>query len=88
MELVIFSDAGENARELSDVERGRVADWMLDESVHWTEADFPDKDTVVRIRGSRFVMFIEEDTLVVCGHALGCLGRPTPVAHLTEVIQQ
>ena len=88
MALVILSDAGENRRELSAVERARVADWLLEESVPWTEVDLPDEDAVVTISGDQFFLFIEDETLVVCGHALGCRSRPAPVAHLREVIQQ
>jgi hypothetical protein len=87
MKLIIFSDAGEVVRELSAVERGRVADWLLDESVLWTDADFPGRDTRVRMYGSSFEVFIEENRLVMCTHGLGCSGRPAPVAHLTDVIQ-
>ena len=88
MQLVVYSDAGEFSRELSDIERGRVADWILDESAAWTEADFPDADTAAKISGDRFQIFLKEEMLVLCGHAVGCRGRPTPVAQLIEVTQQ
>jgi hypothetical protein len=88
MQLVVTSDAGDVVRQLSDVERGRVAEWVLDSSVQWNDsAPFPGKDTVVMIRGDHFQVFIANGEMIICGHAIGYRGRATPVPVLTDVLE-
>jgi len=89
MQLIVTSDAGDVVRQLSEVERGRVTEWILDKSVQWNDsAPFPDKDTIAMIRGDHFQLFIADGEMIVCGHMIGCRGRATPVRVLTDVLKQ
>jgi hypothetical protein len=87
MDLVIKSDAGNVVRQLSDVEREKVARWVFDEASEWTESDFPPATAFV-INAATFQLVIVDDVMVLCAHGIGCRERPAPVASLVDIIEQ
>src|SRR6185295_12795578 len=87
MDLVIRSDAGNVVRSLSDVEREKVARWVLDESSEWTESDEFPPPTAVMVGAETFQLVIVDDVMVLCAHGIGCRERPAPVASLLDIIE-